>query len=114
MTPFMIAKYAVSPARVNLYTGATVVRFTASALPRSRLQLSLGYANFFIVPAARIWGRRAAAIVCGTIVLASLLWCALATSDSSFMGARILLGIGSAANESLMVRHAPRSGADCV
>jgi len=73
---------------VALLTGATV--------------LALGYANFIIIPCSDIFGRRVVLLVCAAISLGSYIWQALATSYSSFLGARILNGIGAASNESIM------------
>lgn len=41
-------------------------------------------------------------MICCIIVLASNVWQATATSYESFLGARIVSGLGSAANESIM------------
>lgn len=73
---------------IALLTGATV--------------LALGYANFVIIPCSDIFGRRIVLLVCAAISLGSYIWQALATSYGSFMGARIVNGIGAASNESIM------------
>ena len=72
----------------DIQTGATV--------------LALGYANFVIIPCSDIFGRRIVLLICASISLGSYIWQALATSYSSFLGARILNGIGAASNESIM------------
>ena len=64
--------------------------------------LTLGYANFILIPCTRIFGRRPVALVCSVIFLVSNVWQALATSYSSLMGGRALIGIGAATSESLM------------
>jgi MFS family permease len=64
--------------------------------------LSLGYANFIIIPCTNLFGRRPVALACAIIVIGSNIWPALATSYNSLLGARALIGIGSATSESLM------------
>ena len=64
--------------------------------------ITLGYANFIIVPGADIFGRRTITLFCGSICIAANIWSALATSYESFLGARTFGGIGAAANESIM------------
>lgn len=64
--------------------------------------IALGYANFIIVPASDIFGRRITTLSCGIICIAANIWSATATSYQSFLGARILGGLGAAANESIM------------
>ncbi|OTA58303.1 MFS general substrate transporter [Hypoxylon sp. EC38] len=64
--------------------------------------ITLGYANFLIVPAANMWGRRPVVLVCGIICILANIWQALVTSYPSFLGARVISGIGAAANESIM------------
>ncbi|PMD31027.1 hypothetical protein L207DRAFT_537451 [Hyaloscypha variabilis F] len=43
--------------------------------------ITLGYANFIIVPGADIFGRRTITLFCGSICIAANIWSALATSD---------------------------------
>ncbi|KAK9418415.1 putative Major facilitator superfamily domain-containing protein [Seiridium unicorne] len=64
--------------------------------------ITLGYANFLIVPAANVFGRRPVLLICGLICILANIWQALVTSYPSFIGARIISGLGAAANESLM------------
>lgn len=64
--------------------------------------ITLGYANFLIVPAANVFGRRPVLIFCGLICILANVWQALVTSYPSFIGARVVSGLGAAANESLM------------
>lgn len=61
-----------------------------------------GYANFLIVPAANLFGRRPVLLICGLICILANIWQALVTSYPSFIGARVISGLGAAANESLM------------
>ncbi|KAI1209580.1 MFS general substrate transporter [Annulohypoxylon truncatum] len=64
--------------------------------------ITLGYANFLIVPAANLWGRRPVVLVCGLICILANIWQGLVTSYPSFLGARVISGLGAAANESIM------------
>ncbi|KAG9787244.1 hypothetical protein KCU88_g2013, partial [Aureobasidium melanogenum] len=88
LTPVYMAEWNKSLTQVNLLTGVTV--------------LCLGYANFVIIPCSDIFGRRPTLLVCALISLASCIWQALAKSYHSFLGARVLAGLGPAANESIM------------
>ncbi|KAI3390707.1 hypothetical protein diail_8804, partial [Diaporthe ilicicola] len=64
--------------------------------------ITLGYANFVIVPLANCFGRRPVIIICGIVCVLANVWQALVTSFPSFLGARVVSGLGAAANESLM------------
>jgi MFS family permease len=68
----------------------------------SALVLVTGYANFILVPIAEVYGRRFILIVSSFICLGAALWHGAAKSYGSFMGARILIGIGMSIGESLM------------
>ncbi|KAJ4518965.1 hypothetical protein HRR78_001055 [Exophiala dermatitidis] len=85
---------------------ATVLVPQPTASPHDPLTgvtvLCLGYANFVIIPCSDIFGRRPTLLVCALISLASCIWQALAKSYHSFLGARVLAGLGPAANESIM------------
>lgn len=61
-----------------------------------------GYTNFILVPIAEVYGRRFILIVCSLITLGASIWHGAAQSYGSFMGARILIGIGMSIGESLM------------
>lgn len=90
MTPIFIEGFGASPATVALFLGVCVI--------------TLGYANFVIIPFSNVFGRRAACLVCGAIIVASNIWQALAKDTGSFFGARALNGVGTAINESVMVQ----------
>ena len=62
----------------------------------------MGYANFIIIPCSDVFGRRIVLISCCLITIGSCIWQATATSYTSFLGGRILTGLGAAANESIM------------
>ncbi|KAK6206362.1 hypothetical protein LQW54_007816 [Pestalotiopsis sp. IQ-011] len=64
--------------------------------------ITLGYANFLIVPAANVFGRRPVLIICSIVCILANVWQGLVTSYPSFLGARVVSGLGAAANESLM------------
>ncbi|OZJ05054.1 hypothetical protein BZG36_02072 [Bifiguratus adelaidae] len=88
LTPVYMNQWGKSEQEVALLTGATVI--------------TLGYANFVIVPCAEIFGRRITSIVCGLICLGSNIWQASAVTYESFLAARVISGLGAAANESMM------------
>lgn len=88
MTQIFEAEFDKTLPQVNMLFGAAAI--------------TLGYANFLIVPAANVFGRRPVIIICGLICILANIWQGLATSYSSFIGARVISGIGAAANESIM------------
>ncbi|XXG99347.1 hypothetical protein Hte_005684 [Hypoxylon texense] len=96
MTPLAIspltllfeAEFRKSLPEVNMLFGAAAI--------------TLGYANFLVVPAANLLGRRPVVLVCGLVCILANIWQGLVTSYSSFLGARVISGIGAAANESIM------------
>lgn len=90
VTPIFIAEFQTTPATVSLFLGVCVI--------------VLGYANFIIIPFSNIFGRRAACLITGAIVIGSNIWQATAKDTGSFFGARALNGLGGAVNESVMVQ----------
>lgn len=90
MFPLLGAEFQLEPTQVSLITGACVI--------------ALGYANFIIVPCSNIFGRRFTCIVFGVLTIGTSIWEALATSYPSLIGARVLNGVATATNESLMVQ----------
>ncbi|KAI0841431.1 MFS general substrate transporter [Hypoxylon sp. FL0890] len=96
LTPMAIAPLSlIFEAEFNKTLPQVNMLFGAAAI-------TLGYANFLIVPAANVWGRRPVVLVCGIICILANIWQALVTSYPSFLGARVISGIGAAANESIM------------
>ncbi|KAK3657620.1 hypothetical protein LTR56_002395 [Elasticomyces elasticus] len=89
LTPIYMVEWDRSLSEVALLSGAVVI--------------SLGYANLVIIPCSNFFGRRPVLLACCAITLATDVWQALATSYESFLAARVLSGIGTAANESLMI-----------
>ena len=90
MFPLFAEEFGLNQTQLGLITGVCVI--------------ALGYANFVIVPFSNIFGRRAATLLFGVLVLASTIWEALAKSNGSLLGARVINGIGTATSESLMVQ----------
>lgn len=88
MTQIFEAEFQKSLAEVNLLFGVAAI--------------VLGWANFIIVPCANVFGRRPVIIVCCLICFLANIWQALVTSFPSFLGARVISGLGAAANESIM------------
>jgi MFS family permease len=88
LTPIYMELWNKSVSQIALLTGVCV--------------LSLGYANFVIVPGAELYGRRIVSIVCAVICVTGNIWQATARSYESFLGARVFVGLGAAANESIM------------
>jgi MFS family permease len=90
VTPIFIQEFGTTPATVSLFLGVCVI--------------VLGYANFIIVPFSNIFGRRAACLITGAIVIGSNIWQTTAKDTGSFFGASALNGLGGAVNESVMVQ----------
>ncbi len=88
MTPVFMHEFNKTIPQVNLLFGVAAI--------------TLGYANFIIVPAANVFGRRPVVIICGLICVLANVWQGLVTSFGSFVGARVISGLGAAANESIM------------
>ncbi|KAI1373860.1 putative MFS transporter [Hypoxylon crocopeplum] len=88
MTSIFEAEFHKTLPEVNMLFGAAAI--------------TLGYANFLVVPAANLLGRRPVVLVCGVICILANIWQGLVTSYPSFLGARVVSGIGAAANESIM------------
>ncbi|KAI1804223.1 putative MFS transporter [Daldinia bambusicola] len=88
MTLIFEAEFGKTLPEVNMLFGAAAI--------------TLGYANFLIVPAANVFGRRPVVLVCGIICILANIWQGLVTSYPSFLGARVISGLGAAANESIM------------
>ncbi|KAF3061378.1 Protein HOL1 [Daldinia childiae] len=88
MTLIFEAEFDKTLPEVNMLFGAAAI--------------TLGYANFLIVPAANVFGRRPVVLVCSLICILANIWQGLVTSYPSFLGARVISGLGAAANESIM------------
>lgn len=79
-----------SETRIGLLTGGCV--------------LSLGYANFIIIPCSNIFGRRTTSLVVSLFVIGFAIWEGLAKSYNSFLASRIMTGVPTAISETLMVQ----------
>ena len=90
MFPLLAAEFKLNDTQVSLLTGVCV--------------LGLGYANFVIVPCSNIFGRRFTSILFGALVVGSSSWEASAKSYTSLMAARVINGVATATNESIMVQ----------
>jgi len=90
VTPIFMMDFHATQATVALFLGVCVI--------------TLGYANFIIVPFSNVFGRRAACLITAAIIIGSNIWQALAKDTGSFFGARALNGVGGAVNESIMVQ----------
>lgn len=103
---FFILTSVISALSVSPLTPVFEAQFNkdakAIALLTSALVLVTGYANFVFVPVAEVYGRRFILIVCSLTCLGAALWHGAAKSYGSFMGARILIGLGMSTSESLM------------
>ncbi|KAH6880728.1 serine/threonine kinase 16 [Thelonectria olida] len=103
---FFILTSVISALSVSPLTPVFEAQFNkdakAIALLTSALVLVTGYANFILVPIAEVYGRRFILVVSSFICLGAALWHGAAKSYGSFMGARILIGIGMSIGESLM------------
>ncbi|KAJ4408929.1 hypothetical protein N0V82_009584 [Gnomoniopsis sp. IMI 355080] len=88
LTQIFTAEFQKTIPQVNLLFGVAAI--------------VLGYANFLIVPLANVYGRRPIIILCGLVCILANIWQALVTSFPSFLGARVISGLGAAANESIM------------
>ncbi|KAL5387000.1 hypothetical protein PMIN02_008276 [Paraphaeosphaeria minitans] len=88
LTQLLMDKWHKSLTEIALLTGVLVI--------------TGGYFNFVIIPCSEIFGRRITLLVCAALNLVACVWSATASSYGSFLGARILTGTGSSANESIM------------
>ncbi|KAM0424783.1 hypothetical protein ACHAPT_010093 [Fusarium lateritium] len=77
--------------------------FTKVALLTGYFLLGCGAGAIFFVPSGRIWGKRHLFLVGICILIASSAWAgAVGTNYNSFIGARIIQGVGCAPFESLL------------
>lgn len=90
MFPLLGAEFHLNNNQLALLTGITVV--------------TLGFANFFIVPLSNIFGRRAISLVFSVLIMLSCIWQALATSHRSLLAARAINGLVCATSETIPVQ----------
>lgn len=90
VTPIFMKYFGATEATVALFLGVVAI--------------TLGWANFIIIPFSNIFGRRAACLVTSALIIGSNIWQACAKDTGSFFGARALNGVSTAVNESIMVQ----------
>ncbi|KAF2466221.1 MFS general substrate transporter [Lindgomyces ingoldianus] len=90
MFPLLGQEFRLNNSQLSLLTGITVI--------------TLGFANFFIVPLSNIFGRRAVSLVFSVFIMLTCIWEALATSHRSLLAARALNGLVCATSESIPVQ----------
>ncbi|KAF2644118.1 MFS general substrate transporter [Massarina eburnea CBS 473.64] len=90
MFPLLGEEFHLNNSQLSLLTGVTVV--------------TLGGANFFIVPLSNIFGRRAISLVFSVLIMLTCIWEALATSHRSLLVARALNGVVCATSETIPVQ----------
>jgi MFS family permease len=90
MFPLLGQEFHLNNNQLAMLTGITVI--------------TLGFANFFIVPLSNIFGRRAISLVFSVLILLSCVWQALATSHRSLLAARAINGLVCATSETIPVQ----------
>lgn len=90
MFPLLGAEFHLTNNQLAMLTGITVI--------------TLGVANFLIVPLSNIFGRRSISIVFSVLILLSCVWQAMATSHRSLLAARAVNGLVCATSETIPVQ----------
>ncbi len=90
MFPLLGKEFHLSNSQLSMLTGITVI--------------TLGFANFIIVPLSNIFGRRAVSLVFSVLIMLTCVWEALATSHRSLLAARAMNGLVCATSESIPVQ----------
>jgi MFS family permease len=90
MFPLLGKEFHLNNNQLSLLTGITVI--------------TLGFANFFIVPLSNIFGRRAISLVFSVLIMLTCIWQALATSHRSLLAARAVNGLVCATSETIPVQ----------
>lgn len=90
MFPLLGKEFHLNNNQLAMLTGITVI--------------TLGFANFFIVPLSNIFGRRAISLVFSVLIMLSCVWQALATSHRSLLAARAINGLVCATSETIPVQ----------
>lgn len=90
MFPLLGKEFHLDNNQLAMLTGITVI--------------TLGFANFFIVPLSNIFGRRAISLIFSVFIMLTCIWQALATSHRSLLAARALNGLVCATSESIPVQ----------
>ncbi|ORY10287.1 major facilitator superfamily domain-containing protein [Clohesyomyces aquaticus] len=90
MFPLLGQEFHLNNSQLAFLTGITVI--------------TLGFANFIIVPLSNIFGRRAVSLVFSVLIMLTCIWEALATSHRSLLAARAMNGLVCATSESIPVQ----------
>jgi nitrate/nitrite transporter NarK len=90
MFPLLGQEFHLNDNQLSMLTGITVI--------------TLGFANFIIVPLSNIFGRRAVSLVFSVLIMLTCIWQALATSHRSLLAARAMNGLVCATSESIPVQ----------
>jgi MFS family permease len=90
MFPLLGQEFHLNNNELSMLTGITVI--------------TLGFANFIVVPLSNIFGRRAVSLVLSVLIMLTCIWQALATSYRSLLVARAMNGLVCAASESVPVQ----------
>lgn len=90
MFPLLGHEFHLNNNQLSMLTGITVI--------------TLGFANFIIVPLSNILGRRAISLVFSILIMLTCIWQALATSHRSLLAARAMNGLVCATSESIPVQ----------
>ncbi|KAH7411558.1 major facilitator superfamily domain-containing protein [Phaeosphaeria sp. MPI-PUGE-AT-0046c] len=90
MFPLLGHEFHLNNNQLSMLTGITVI--------------TLGFANFIIVPLSNIFGRRAVSLVFSVLIMLTCIWQALATSHRSLLAARAMNGLVCATSESIPVQ----------
>ena len=90
MFPLLGKEFHLNNSQLAMLTGITVI--------------TLGFANFIIVPLSNIFGRRSTSLVFSVLITLTCVWQALATSHKSLLAARAVNGLVCATSESIPVQ----------
>ena len=90
MYPLLGAEFHLDNNQLSMLTGITVI--------------TLGFANFIIVPLSNIFGRRTISLVFSVLIMLTCIWQALATSHRSLLVARAMNGLVCATSETVPVQ----------
>lgn len=90
MFPLLRKEFHLTNSQLSFLTGITVI--------------TLGFANFFIVPLSNIFGRRAISLSFSILIFLTCIWQAVAKTHSSLVAARALNGLFCATSESIPVQ----------
>lgn len=90
MFPLIGEEFHLNNNQLSLLTGITVI--------------TLGFANFIIVPLSNIFGRRTISLLFSVMIMLTSIWEASATSHRSFLAARAVNGLVCATSESIPIQ----------